>query len=173
VREALRQLEVQGLVTRRPGRGVVVTASKPESAREFLELLRLAEPLALRLAFPHLGKETLRRARQLAYEHARNRDPARAAELNQRFHTTLYAPAGRPLLLSLIRAFYDFSYLFAHAFVTQRPADFARVHPIHHRLLDACAAGDLEGALAALEEDLHLCARSVEAILEEDRGLAG
>ncbi len=169
LREALQQLESQGLVTRQGVRGVVVTPSQPADARDRLDTLLVLESQALRLAFPRLGEKTIQRARRLAREHERNHEPIRAAELNRCFHETLYAPANRPLLLGLIRSFHTYSYLFAKAFITRRPDAFAQVHRIHHSLVDACAERDLAGALAALAEDLRLCTETVVAILEEDR----
>ncbi|MDR7541769.1 MAG: GntR family transcriptional regulator, partial [Armatimonadota bacterium] len=57
VREALRQLEAEGLVRLRPYRGFEVSELSPEEVEELYEIRIPLECQALRLAFPHLTDE--------------------------------------------------------------------------------------------------------------------
>jgi len=62
VREALFQLQSEGLVDFTPGRGATVSELTPEGANE-IYIMRIAlEPVALRLALPHLQESELIRA---------------------------------------------------------------------------------------------------------------
>ncbi|MGE0801935.1 MAG: GntR family transcriptional regulator [Lautropia sp.] len=65
VREALRQLEVEGLVTMRPNRGAVVTELSPDDVSDLFELRAAVEGLAARHAVRHLSDEDLQTLERL------------------------------------------------------------------------------------------------------------
>lgn len=104
VREALRQLEAAGLVTVSPHRGAVVSSRSTAEIDELFALRALVEAELMRRSVPDLSPEDLARADDIltAYTAAfRRRDIAAWGELNWRFHSTLYAGAGRPLTLGI------------------------------------------------------------------------
>lgn len=57
VREALWQLDAEGLVTIRPNRGAVVTPLTPSDVLEIFEMRAVLEGLAVRVARPRLDEE--------------------------------------------------------------------------------------------------------------------
>jgi DNA-binding GntR family transcriptional regulator len=59
VREAIRQLDAEGLVTIRPNRGAIVTILTPTDIEELFEMRAVLEALAIRLAMPQLVGEAL------------------------------------------------------------------------------------------------------------------
>ena len=101
IREALRQLEAQGLVDFEPHRGAIVVEITLEDAADNYAVRGALEPQALRLSLPHLTDEDFARADALIAEIDEEDDPARMGELNCRFHMTLYAAARLPRLLAL------------------------------------------------------------------------
>jgi DNA-binding GntR family transcriptional regulator len=103
IREALRRLEAEGLVTLLPNRGAVVTPVSPEEAQEIVELRLALESLALRLAMPKADAGLVRRAGAVLDDLDGETDVSRWSGLNWEFHALLYQPAGRPRLLELIR----------------------------------------------------------------------
>src|SRR2546427_13052427 len=54
VREALRQLEAEGLITIVPNRGAVVPALSPDDIEELFSIRSLLEPEVLKRSIPHL-----------------------------------------------------------------------------------------------------------------------
>jgi DNA-binding GntR family transcriptional regulator len=64
VREALRQLEGEGLVTFYPHRGATVSELSYEEATEIGEIRASSETLALKRALPNMTEEDLRRPRR-------------------------------------------------------------------------------------------------------------
>jgi DNA-binding GntR family transcriptional regulator len=105
VREALRQLEAEGLVTFNPHRGAVVSTLSLKQIRELFELRAEIEGDLIRRAVPHMKPEDHARADEIldAYESAlRTGQVAVWGALNWQFHSTLYAPADRVLTMSIV-----------------------------------------------------------------------
>lgn len=105
VREALRQLEAEGLVTFNPHRGAVVSTLSLKQIRELFELRAEIEGDLIRRAVPHMTPEDHARAEEIldAYEAAlRAGQVAVWGALNWQFHSTLYAPADRVLTMSIV-----------------------------------------------------------------------
>src|ERR1700693_4166890 len=57
VREALRQLDAEGLIAIVPNRGAVVPALSPDDIEELFAIRALLEPEVLELSIPHLLQE--------------------------------------------------------------------------------------------------------------------
>src|SRR5512133_2256076 len=95
VREALRQLEAEGLVTFNPHRGAVVSSLSLADIEEVFALRADIECDLIRRALPRLGDGDVRRAREIldAYDRAlRDGEVAAWGALNWQFHAALYAP---------------------------------------------------------------------------------
>src|SRR5216110_2266218 len=56
VREALRQLDAEGLIAIVPNRGAIVPALSPEDIEELFSIRALLEPELLKLSIPHLNE---------------------------------------------------------------------------------------------------------------------
>lgn len=107
VREALRQLEAEGLVTFERNVGARV-AMVDESQYAFsMQTLAVLEGSATALAARSLTEADLRRAREIndrmvaSLDHF---DPGSFTALNHQFHATLYAPCPNTRLLDLVNA---------------------------------------------------------------------
>lgn len=102
IREALRQLEAEGLVTFSPHRGAIVSSLSLAEIEEVFALRAMIESDLLRQAIPHINSDHVQRANEIltAYERALvEHNVAAWGELNWKFHSTLYAPADRPLTM--------------------------------------------------------------------------
>ena len=149
VREALRRLEGEGMVSFYPHRGAVVSELSYAEAREIVEIRAALEPVAIRRAIPVLSEEDLARAEEILDTIDREQDlTSRWGELNWRFHSTLYSPAERPRLLSIIGAqhvAFD-RYIRVHLALT----DYVKPQREHHELLELCRRGDADAAAGLL-----------------------
>ena len=153
VREALRQLEAEGLAEIRPRRGAIVT---PLSANEFEELTEMRaalEPLALRFAAPHLTEKHFARARRIL-DHI-DRDDRQWGALNTEFHTVLYEPANKPRLVDAILRLQRSAerYLHQEADVLQNLAASQREH---RKLLSLLGRGKINDACELLTEHIRV-----------------
>ncbi|MDR5675815.1 MAG: GntR family transcriptional regulator [Armatimonadota bacterium] len=168
VREALRQLEAEGLVRLRPYRGFEVSELSPEEVEELYEIRIPLECQALRLAFPHLTDEDLERAERILDAIDAEGDPSAWSELNTEFHAVLYSPSRRQRLLNLIRTLRTNvdRYLRLYISVMQRKQYSQREH---RKILEAVRRRDAAGAVAALEEHLGIACRMLVDYLRRER----
>lgn len=110
VREALRQLEAEGLVTFTPHYGAVVSSLSLEEIEELCELRALLESELMRIAITNLVEEDHERVEAIlaAYEAAFERgDIAEWGALNWRFHSALLSAADRPLTLNVLSTLHN------------------------------------------------------------------
>jgi DNA-binding GntR family transcriptional regulator len=104
VREALRQLEAEGLVVFNPHRGAVVSSLSLDEIDEVFTLRAEIEADLLRRAMSRITAEDLARGREMldSFENAlHGGEVASWGEANWQFHATLYAPAGRQFTMGI------------------------------------------------------------------------
>jgi DNA-binding GntR family transcriptional regulator len=102
VREALRQLESEGLVTYQPNRGATVSALSTAEIREIYEIRALLESGAIRRSAPILPEESLVKAATVLDLAEHSDDGATWGNLDMEFHTLVYHLDERPRLQELI-----------------------------------------------------------------------
>lgn len=166
VREALRNLEGEGLVSFYPHRGAVVTSLSYDEVEEITEIRVSLETLALRRSLPQLSGEDFGRAEGVLAEIEREEDlPSSWGELNWRFHETLFAPAGRPRLISLIKSQHTAfeRYIRFHLSL----ADYDKPQREHHELLDLCRRREDAAAEAMLTRHIEDISELLLAHLKE------
>ena len=166
VREALQQLEAEGLVTLSPHRGAMVSVLSSEEVEEIYLIRIPLEAVAIRLSVPRLTRDDLAKAAEILDAIDEETEVARWGELNRMFHATLYIPAGRPRLLSMIgtlRANVD-RYLRIYISLMQYKPRSQREH---REILKACMRRDVRGAVEALEQHLGNTGKLLAAYLRE------
>jgi len=107
VREAIRQLEAEGLVTFERNVGARVSMVDDSQYRFSMQALSILEGAATALAARRLTTEDLRHAREVnarMIETLDHFDPRAFTRLNQEFHSTLFEKCANPRMLDLVRA---------------------------------------------------------------------
>lgn len=142
VREALRRLESEGLVVSDPHRGCTVAEAREGWVEENYQIRAALESLGARLAAKAITDEHLAELVALNDQmKAAGEDPEAYGPLNRDFHFKIYAVAGSPLLLSLMRLLWNSMPTGPHV---------ARSHDEsvgqHHALLDALGRHDGDSA---------------------------
>jgi len=156
VREALRQLEGEGLVVFYPRRGAVVSELSRDEVLEICEMREVLELLALRKAFSEITDEDLQRAEKVLDEADVQPDEellGRWGQVNWDFHSTLYRPANRPQLLGIIKNLHNKfdRYLRIHF----SALDYrVKGQQEHREILAHCKQRDEEGAIEALRQHI-------------------
>ena len=127
VREALRRLETEGLVTFRPRRGAIVCQLSEGDILELLDIRIGLECRALELAIPKMVESDFCLARELLDAYAKTTSQDRWSALNLEFHRSLYEPCGNRQLLTMIRQLEQRMNSFMRLRVTQA-SGLARPH---------------------------------------------
>lgn len=147
VREALRRLEVEGLVEVLPHRGARVPDWTAEDLEEIYDLRMLLESAAARRAATRATAADLDRMDELcrlmeaAVEPGAGQDLDRVAELNAEFHDIVRAAAASGRLVSMLNAVVQLP-LVMRTFHRYSPADLARSSAHHRELAAALRARD-------------------------------
>jgi DNA-binding GntR family transcriptional regulator len=155
VREALRQLAGEGLVTLSPNRGARVSEVSYEEAREITEIRIALESLALRHSVPNMTEDYLQQAEEVLDLWDAEEDPATFAALNWRFHTVLYEPARQPRLMTMIRSLHATFDLYAGRYAAAWMGLKVPAQRQHRSIVEACRRGDAEAAVAMLERNIR------------------
>jgi len=107
VREAIRQLEAEGLVTFERNVGARVSMVDDTQYRYSMQSLSILEGAATALAARRLTESDIRNARSINERMVRTLehfDPRVFTGLNQEFHSILYAKCANPRMLELVTA---------------------------------------------------------------------
>ncbi|MFI6348667.1 GntR family transcriptional regulator [Streptomyces sp. NPDC050560] len=149
VREALKTLAGTGLVVVSEYRGVTVRTVDAQMAREVYDVRLLLEPEAVRRTVR--AGAPLDAARDALARSDAATDTAERSLANRDFHRALYTPCGNPLLARTLDELRDQAALVAVA-AWAAEASWEREAREHRRILSLAAAGDADGAAAALHD---------------------
>lgn len=156
IREALKRLSVEGLVTVDPVRGMIVRRIDPHEVADFYITREVLDGLAARLAAERVSGDQLIRLRTMleAMESAHQRnDRIGMVQANMRFHDAVFRAAANRWLLSLGRSMIDFVRLMSAAAYTD-PVRDQEVVEEHRRIQDALEAKDPDAAEMASREHM-------------------
>ncbi len=171
VREALRDLEAEGLVTIFPHRGAIVTQLSADELQDIYDIRATLEEMATRLAVPLVTKATLTELTSLV-EQIENHlsDVATLVKLNHQFHLTLYAASGRRHLCELNRILRYRTQHYLHVFIVEvELGHLPQTQGEHRAILEACKRGDAEQAAAIMHDHVAQVGRAmVEYVRQRD-----
>jgi DNA-binding GntR family transcriptional regulator len=153
VREALRILQSDGLVSIVANSGAWVSKLDAKECSESYEIRERIEPLLLRESMPELSEDDIAVMRGLAEQMHDGADVETFLRLDREFHLMSYAKAETVLLSSLVERLWNTTQHYRRAFtvlawarVTSRDV----VHYEHFLLVEAIERGDAEDAQRVL-----------------------
>lgn len=150
VREALSQLQEQGLVMNHERRGMFVVQLSPDEVQQINSLRMVLEAEALRLVRARMTPELLAELTALVEQMEAWDGPLiDAAALDRKFHATIWRASGNPYLDRTLIALT--APLFAHKALEHVSQEIRRWRLNHHRaLLEFVAGGEGDPQLAIL-----------------------
>ena len=164
VREALRGLESEGLVTFHPRRGFFVALLSASDAQELGEMRAVLEGLAVRLAFPCATESDLEAAERQIELSEGAENLSIWSEANWRFHRLLYAPCRRPRLLEALEGLWRASDRYLRV-VWQEAAWQGRSQEEHRAILAAFRGGDMSHAQRLVVRHVEAATRALVKIM--------
>ena len=111
VREAFRQLELEGLIRIVPNKGAYVTGITAKDVKDIYMIRSLLEGLCARLATEKISKEQMEEMEEniyLADFHEEKGHLDQIAELDNRFHHILYEACDSKMLENLLQDFHQY-----------------------------------------------------------------
>ena len=105
IREAIRKLELEGLVLMIPRKGAEVAEITEKSLKDVLEIRRALEDLAVRLACEKITEEEIAQLKIAGDEFKKvigSKDITEVAEADVRFHDVIYEATDNPKLIYLL-----------------------------------------------------------------------
>ena len=172
VREALRQLDAEGLIAIVPNRGAIVPALSPDDIEELFSIRALLEPEVLKLSIPHLTEDDFSEAdavlRKYVSELQRDDHVSAWGRLNWQFHSILYSRANQPRFMAIIRNVNNNGerYTRLQLYLTH---GMQRANEEHHQILDFCRQRDVTQACKLLRRHIQYAGESLKQALEQKR----
>jgi DNA-binding GntR family transcriptional regulator len=170
VREALLQLEGEGLVVFEPHKGATVTELNAQHVVELFELRAMLEGHLLAVSLPSLTEEKLAEASDILSQLDKALGKENAAntwsELNSRYHNCLYSAANRPQTQDLVDTLNKNAdrYIRMHLLWA---GGISKAGPEHNQLLAYCKTGDVDAAVAVLRNHILSSRDEIKAFLEQ------
>ncbi|WP_411730491.1 GntR family transcriptional regulator [Paeniglutamicibacter sp.] len=161
VREALRQLESEGLVSIVPHSGAWVAKLDPFEFDQTYKLREAVEPLAIRESIPHLDDQQKQRILELAREIEANAkseesiDVERFLDLDRQFHLLTYAGVRSQYLNEVVQRLWNTTQHYRRVLMTSLPTEQLEATNADHFLIaDSVRRGDAEAAATLVQ--LHI-----------------
>lgn len=181
VRDALKQLELRGLIQRRPGRGTIVIENVNRlggtladllnhSQRELLQVMEIRniiEPQVTAKAALRARPMDLEELTDLLQQMSRRVSVTRFTELDRSFHHSIARATGNPLLVSLLERVSEIVDQSRQELLQNRGRRMTSLRE-HRAILDALYAGNPEEAEAAAHAHLNSVQRRIVQMRSHD-----
>lgn len=151
VREALRLLESEHLVTSRRHRNTVVTGLDPDMLEETYAVRLSLDPLAVSLAAAKATEPDRELIARLARHRPDDTDPVENLNQNRALHRAIYAASGNATLTQILDTLWDRSD--RYRMVTLGNENHVQIaHHEHHDIASAVLGGDSEKAATLMHD---------------------
>lgn len=148
VREALRQLELEGLVTIIPNKGAYVVGISQKDIRDIYEIRTRLEGLCARWAACYITKEQLDELEENIYLsdfHTSKGNYDQVVELDNRFHELLYQASGSKELRHVLSDFHHYVQR-VRKITLAMPERAANSNMEHRKIVEALKEHDADAA---------------------------
>lgn len=156
VREALKRLESDGLVSLVPNSGAWVARLDLGECLEIYKIRERLEPLALSEAVAKMSESEIDALEHLIERMERAADTEEFLRLDREFHIASYRAAGMQQLIGMVERFWNTTQHYRRAFTNLigRQGSWV-IHAEHRLMLDALRRRDAEGAGHILFEHIR------------------
>lgn len=169
VREAIRKLELEGLVLVIPRRGAEVAGITRKELMDVLEVRAALEELAAELACERMTKERmaeLRQAAEVFVKMTEQTEVMNIAEADVAFHDVIYASTGNQRLINLLNKLRLQMYRFRVEYLKER-AVYPKLIEEHEKMIKAIAEKDKATAKTMIKEHIDNQIMTVSDILQK------
>ncbi|MCG7324128.1 GntR family transcriptional regulator [Achromobacter sp. ACRQX] len=150
VREALRQLETEGLVAYHLNRGAVVMKMDIAQICELLDIRIALECYAVRIAVPNMAQADFEEMESILAAYDAADSVEEWADLNRRFHMALCLPANNQRLRRLIEEYGLNTDRYTHEMMSKATGK-RKPQQDHYAIVEACRQHNAQLAASLLE----------------------
>ena len=165
VREALRQLELEGLVTIIPNRGAYVNMITAKDVQDIYVIRSMLEGLCARWATQSITAEQLDSMEEtlcLSEYHTSKKNYEKLYELDSLFHEQLYEAGGRRILNHILSDFHDYVKMVRKATISTSSRSVTSTEE-HRAIFEAIKEKDPDKAEALAKEHVKHTIESIQA----------
>jgi DNA-binding GntR family transcriptional regulator len=156
VRDALRQLEGDGLITMVANSGAWVSKLSERECHEAYQVRERLEPLLLSQSIQNLSEAQIAKLTKLVDEMQTTKDVESFLRLDREFHLLSYAGAEAGMLSEFVERIWNTTQHYRRAFTKLNNFENAEVTHLEHRLiLDGIKRRDSDSAEQALESHIR------------------
>ncbi|NLC75189.1 MAG: GntR family transcriptional regulator [Clostridiales bacterium] len=170
IREAIRKLELEGLVKITPGSGAQVAPISKKELNDVLEVRRALDALSCELACARIdaqGKAKLKKSREKFEIAVRNGDPGEITSADVTFHDIINRAAGNTCLLEVSGRLADQVYRYRYVYIRE-DENYEQLISEHRNLANAIIEGDSKAAVRAARAHIDRQEKSIIAQLGID-----
>ena len=172
IREAIRKLELEGLVIMIPRRGAEVAQITLKSLKDVMEVRRALDVLAIELACERMGQEaldSLYRACENFRAAVRTGDTRMLAEADVAFHDRIVLSTGNTRLIQLVSNLSEQMYRYRFEYIKDESGHKNLVNE-HRMIYESIMKGDKAGAAAAARLHIDNQEKSIARQIRIDSG---
>lgn len=158
VREAFRQLELEGFIETIPNRGAFVVGFSPQDIQDMYELRKSYEVLAVKWAIERITKEEYEKLEE-AFEfmefYTQKKDFEKMLNINMNFHELIYKASHNRMLYHILSSYQLYIKQSKPASRTDASAGYLDEILLEHRaIFEAFKNGDPDAGIAAVSRHL-------------------
>ena len=170
IREAIRKLAAEGLVTMIPRKGAIVAGISEKMLKDVLRVRMTLEKMAYECAFENITDEAIAslRAAEADFEAAvESGDLVSIAEADEKFHFIIYDAAGNDKLLEILTNLKENMYRYRMEYAKNRAVRSELIED-HRAIVETLAERDAENGLKLVEKHIGNQETAVLAKLKEE-----
>ena len=171
IREAIRKLELEGLVVMIPRRGAIVASITEKDLKDVLEVRRTLEIMAGEIACERITPELLEQLKNTGHEFMVRKDTndfTSLAEVGVKFHDIIYAATGNQRLISILNNLREQMYRYRLEYLKDT-GSHERLNSEHYEIYEGIRNGDKETVKAAIGRHIDNQRDAILAAIRENK----
>ena len=171
IREAIRKLELEGLVLMIPRKGAEVAQITEKNMQDVLEVRKALEELSVQLACERITPEQVEEMKMAAEDFRKvlkSGDVTKIAEADVKFHDIIFAATNNQRLITLLNNLREQMYRFRVEYLKQKEC-YPQLLEEHDKLIALISGGEVEEACELMGCHIDNQASTVSDVIRRDQ----
>ena len=171
IREAIRKLELEGLVLMIPRKGAEVAQITEKNMQDVLEVRKALEELSVQLACERITPEQVEEMKMAAEDFRKvlkSGDVTKIAEADVKFHDIIFAATNNQRLITLLNNLREQMYRFRVEYLKQKEC-YTQLLEEHDKLIALISGGEVEEACELMGCHIDNQASTVSDVIRRDQ----